>query len=143
MTTNDISNYARSFIGVPYCYGGNNPLTGFDCSALVVEILKAFGVLYFHEDLSANDLCLRLMKSYGPGTEIKEGSILFFGTGVKISHTGYALSDKLMIEAGGGDSGVLNLQTAAAKNAFVRIRPIAMRKDYVCCVSPKYVCIEP
>jgi cell wall-associated NlpC family hydrolase len=33
--------YAMSFIGVPYRWGGSNPITGFDCSGLVQEILKS------------------------------------------------------------------------------------------------------
>ena len=40
---NDIVNYAKSFLGVPYVFGGQSP-SGFDCSGLVQYVYKHFGI---------------------------------------------------------------------------------------------------
>ena len=39
----DIVNYARKFLGVPYIFGGTTP-NGFDCSGLVQYVYKHFGI---------------------------------------------------------------------------------------------------
>lgn len=140
MGINDISNYAKAFIGTPYIYGGNVPFLGMDCSALVSEVLKAFGILRFHEDLTAQELFFRLSKVWPPATG-EEGSILFFGIGGRVNHVAYQLSPALMLEAGGGDSSTLTQEIAAQRNAFIRIRPIVSRKDLLCAILPKYDCL--
>ncbi|MGM9973582.1 MAG: NlpC/P60 family protein [Clostridiaceae bacterium] len=40
---NNIVNYAYSFIGVPYVYGGTSP-SGFDCSGFTQYVYKHFGI---------------------------------------------------------------------------------------------------
>lgn len=130
MKASDAVKYAHSFIGIRYRWGGNNPISGFDCSGLCCEILKAFGILQYSQDLSAQDLAAFCLKAYGAG-EIKEGSILFFGKEKQVTHVGIAIDGKFMIESGGGDSTVVNQEMADIKNAFVRIRPISMMKGFV------------
>ena len=74
---------AKSFLGVPYKYGGNNK-TGFDCSGLVVVSFDKLGLkLPRNSSQQANE-----------GNEIKisevrKGDLLFFNTsGTSISHVG-------------------------------------------------------
>ena len=124
--------YAMRFIGTPYVYGGNNPVSGMDCSGFVCEILKAVSVIPGHKDFSARELYVMLQSTNGcrVSKSVKRGSILFFGKNINtISHIAIAINDKLMIESGGGDAGTISKEKAALCNAFVRIRPI--RSDLV------------
>ena len=40
----DIAKYAQQFIGTPYVWGGNSLTSGVDCSGLVSEVYKHFGL---------------------------------------------------------------------------------------------------
>lgn len=137
----NLTSYLNKFIGVKYKYGGSNPISGFDCSGLVLEGLKAVGYLPHACDLNSQALYDHLQK-IGNGVipiEVSEGCLVFFGKDKKsIDHVAYAISNTLIIEAGGGDSTTLTAEDAEAKNAFVRIRPIKYRKAYVGAMLPNY-----
>jgi len=51
--------YAFSFLGIPYSWGGDDPSEGFDCSGLIVEVLKGVGLLPLWIDLTADGLYRR------------------------------------------------------------------------------------
>ena len=60
-------------------------------------------------------------------SHIEPGDILLFSSnnGVSgINHTGIAIGNGAMIEAGGGDSSTTSDDQASKQNAFVRVRPI-------------------
>jgi len=40
----DVVSAARSFLGIPYLYGGTNPAVGLDCSGLVLNVCKKAGI---------------------------------------------------------------------------------------------------
>lgn len=40
----DIGEYAKKFLGLPYVWGGNSLKTGVDCSGLVQQVFKHFGI---------------------------------------------------------------------------------------------------
>jgi len=132
-----INNYANSFLGKPYIWGGDDPIKGVDCSGLVVELLKASGMLTNSEDLSSSGLYQRYeeYKVFSPAF----GTLSFYGSSIdSIKHVGFCVDKDLMIEAGGGDRTVKNQKDAIQKNAFVRIRPIKARSDFVAFVHPPY-----
>ncbi|MFC1535727.1 NlpC/P60 family protein, partial [Candidatus Neomarinimicrobiota bacterium] len=39
------SSIAFHFVGLPYLWGGDDAVAGYDCSGLVIEILKSVGLL--------------------------------------------------------------------------------------------------
>lgn len=129
---------AKLYIGRPYRWGGSNPLQGFDCSGLVIEVFKSLGVLGPSVDMTSQGLYL-WAKNGGRVGERRPGALAFFGKSKsQITHVAILLDEKLMIEAGGGDSRTTTLAAAEKTGACVRIRPIRSRKDLVDVVLPNY-----
>jgi len=125
--------YALAFLGIKYTYGGDDAIGGFDCSGLVSECLRAFGVIRYDQRFNAAQLLdlfkTRLKPIYTDGLYVP-GSVIFFGE-ITPTHVAIAISQNLMVEAGGGDSTTLNEAEDIKKNAFVRIRPINYRKNII------------
>jgi|GEM_PF-262608 len=78
----EICEYAKTFIGVPYVYGGSLPETGFDCSGFTKYVYAQFGIE------------IPRMQQYNAGTrvakeDLRPGDLVFFNTtGNTISHVG-------------------------------------------------------
>ena len=141
-----ITQYALSFVGVPYVYGGTfggrNTLvsTGFDCSGFTSEILRSAGLIRYFEELNSQEQFDRFKDRGIPDNKVEllrdDGHIvlelLFFGLSDKeIDHVAIGLDKHSMIEAGGGDHTTTFVELAAKRNAMVRIRPRLMRKDFL------------
>lgn len=126
--------YLQSLLLKPYYYGGSSPLIGLDCSGLVVEFLQAAGKMKHGDDATAQGLFHRYYVH--KNTDIpKFGDLSFYGKTIDaITHIGICLNSELMIEAGGGTSGTKSLEAAIQQNAFIKIRPIKYRKDFLCVV---------
>ena len=131
--------YAKCWLGVPYVWGGSNPMTGFDCSGFMQWVLQSVGVDP-QGDQTAQALHDILLKSGGiPLKNPQAGAICFYGkTPTAITHTSMCVSEHQIIEAGGGGSSTTSALEAAKHDACVRVRPIDGRKDLVEIVLPKY-----
>ena len=125
--------WAMAQLGTRYTWGGNNPLSGFDCSGFVLEGLRVAGVIG-KIDLTSESL-FRHLNGNDIGSNVTHTSpyqlfdVFFFGRGGRLSHVALGLNPTLLIEAGGGDSETDTLDESIEKNAFVRIRPIHTRGD--------------
>lgn len=120
---NQIIDYAKRFIGVPYNYKEN------DCSAFICEILKAFGVIPWNSNLNSRLLFEGLSKKYFY-SKLEPCSLLFFSKNGEISginHVSMAVDKNFMIEAGGGDSSTNETILDIRSGSFIRIRPISLR----------------
>lgn len=129
--------YAMSFTGVPYKWGGSNPIDGMDCSGFVQEVLKAGG-LDPSGDQTAQGLYDYFSKN-GSQNKYGAGALAFFGESVlKITHVAFCVDETHCLEAGGGNHLILTKQDAAAQNAFIRLRPLKYRKDLQAVIMPYY-----
>lgn len=128
---------AQNLLNLPYRWGGNNPLEGFDCSGLIIEILQSVGIFEKNKDTTAHGLSLLY-----PETDILTPGCLVFWDWNKdkrmdhvemiafIDDTGSIFT----IGATSGDSKTTNLTNAVMQNAYVKIRPLI--EGYCMAVNP-------
>lgn len=87
----DLGDYAKKFIGTPYVWGGNSLTKGVDCSGLVQQVFRHFGI----------ELPRTTYEQIGEGSPVgmkglKPGDLVFFDTA---SQSG---ADHVGIYLGGG-----------------------------------------
>ena len=123
-------------LNLPYIWGGDDGIKGFDCSGLAQELLAMLGLD------PAGDQTAQVLHDWFKSRS-KEGprdacTLVFYGKSVSsITHVAIMLDDQSMIEAGGGGSKTIDSNSAAAQNAYVRIRPFNRRTDIVAVLTPK------
>lgn len=135
---NTLKCYALGFVGLPYRWGGDDPIKGFDCSGMVIELLQSCGVLPRKFDTTAQGLYNKFStNTFEPDPEF--GTLVFYGKSTNsISHIGFCLDSFRIIEAGGGNSRTKNEEIASRQNAYIRIRPLYSRQDLVGFARPLY-----
>lgn len=126
--------YAWAMVGLPYRWGGDDPILGFDCSGLVIECLSAVGVLPHKYDATADVLFERWRDR--PADRPRPGCLAFWMKDGKAVHVELVVDEFFTIGASGGGSSTTSEEAAAAANAFVKMRPIGYR-------GPAYVIIDP
>ena len=130
---------AWSFLGRPYKWGGDDPMTGFDCSGFIIECLKAPGILPRKGDWTAQGLADRLGPPHLDIHALKiPGDLIFWNNsaGSKIIHVEMLVTSKCCIGAGGGGSRTRTVQDAIDQNAYIKVRPWATRKNVAGFVNP-------
>lgn len=129
-----ISEIAAKYIGVNYLWGGSDPMSGFDCSGLVLECLAGIGIT-FPTDMNAQALYNHFKTKEVVIAEAND--LVFYGASPhQITHVAIAINADQIIEAGGGGHKVIDLNAAKQRDAFVRVRPIHHRKDMQAIVKP-------
>ena len=135
-----LRDYIMRHVGLPYRWGGDDPVLGYDCSGFVQECLASVGL-----DPPGDQTAQALFNHFEQTAEWNRagcGTLLFFGESVtKITHVGIMVDAYRYAEAGGGGSKTTSLEAAAAQNAFLRLRHKSYRKDMVAMIRPRYVTI--
>lgn len=126
---------AFRFLGKPYVWGGDDSISGFDCSGFVIEILKSVGILPRDGDWTAEGLWNRFCDKQ---VDKPYNGCLVFWTNQegKIIHIEYAINEILCIGASGGGSKTKTLEDAIYQNAYIKIRPWASRKNVKGFIDP-------
>jgi len=123
---------AWGFLGIPYRWGGNDPMAGFDCSGFIVEVLKSTGHLPRGVDLTANGL---YQKFYLNGKQIADpygGCLVFWGDKVcgimtQAYHVEMCVDCFRSIGASGGGGSTVTVQDAIEADAYIKVRPFSSR----------------
>jgi len=127
--------YAEQFIGLPYIYGGDDPIEGFDCSGLVHEVLQAVGKEARNYDSTAQSLWANFVVE---GMTVKRPHagclVCYVNENSVASHVGIMIDSEHMIHAAGGRSTTRTRADAARQNAYVRMD----RYDYRDDLFPKF-----
>lgn len=98
-----ITSYARQFLGNPYVYGGNDLNTGVDCSGLVQQVLKTFGVIVPRTAQAQSEVGAWVEEEF-----IQVGDLVFFGTSISsITHVGIYLGNGEIIHASTPETGII------------------------------------
>lgn len=130
--------YALSLLGTPYFFGGDDPISGFDCSGLACELLRSTGVVPYNFRANAQGI-FDLFEKNSASNTVGLGTLAFYGEKYNaITHVAFCLDSDSMIESGGGDSHTTSAESAIQKNAFVKIRPIKYRRDFLLTLKPCY-----
>ena len=100
-TATDIANFAMSFVGYSYVWGGMSPSTGFDCSGLMYYVLTQYG---YSMNRVANDQMTQ-------GTAVSRdnlqvGDLVFFGYGSYANHVGMYIGNGNFVHASTPSTGV-------------------------------------
>jgi len=91
-------NIARTTIGVPYKWGGNNPQRGFDCSGLMSYVHKNALGLKIPRTAAQQRNNSRTINY----AQLQPGDMLFFKTGKKTNHVGIYIGNRKFIHAPSG-----------------------------------------
>ncbi|HUN70470.1 MAG TPA: C40 family peptidase [Burkholderiales bacterium] len=110
-------------LGLDYRYGGNSPVTGFDCSGLVAHVYReAWGIRLPHNTLAQSEAGIAVSLS-----ELQPGDLLFYDTLKRpYSHVGIYLGDGRFVHApkSGARVRVESLQSAYWSQRFSGARRI-------------------
>ena len=122
------------YVGLPYIWGGDDAIAGFDCSGFVQEPLKSTGKLPRKGDRNAEGIYL-YYKNLGKEVQSpRMGCLIFYAKNNKINHVEIYWKRGLTIGASGGGSATLTREDAIKHNAYIKVRP--MRKNVFAIVDP-------
>lgn len=86
---------ADKYIGVPYSWGGENSVTGFDCSGLTSSVYRESGIMLPRTSREQYKTGIFVLK-----TDLEKGDLVFFKTrGNAISHVGIYTGNSRFIHA--------------------------------------------
>ena len=100
-TAAEIANFALSFVGYPYVYGGSSPSTGFDCSGLMYYCLTQYGYSMNRVADDQMDQGVAVSRS-----ELQVGDLVFFGSGDYANHVGMYIGNGNFVHASTPTTGV-------------------------------------
>lgn len=134
---NKIQLWLLAQLNIPYRIGGDDPMSGYDCSGLAQEYLLSFGWWPFGKsDANAQQIFSFFSSKYGQSPRGVVGDLVFYGQSpAQVRHVGILFDEDSMVSEAGGDFGTKTLNDAVEKNAFSKMRPIHYRPDFIAVVG--------
>lgn len=120
-----IVDYAKSFLGVYYQWGGNYQESkghyGMDCSHFTYQVLKKFGLMSGYKVAADQQKwCTNISRG-----ELQKGDLVFYTWGgSRVCHVVMYIGNGQIIGANGGGPNTTTKGVAKNQNAFVKIQPI-------------------
>ncbi len=110
-----LADYAQSFAGYPYVYGGTSP-AGFDCSGFVQYVYAHFGY-----GIRRTATAQLQDGWYVSRDALQPGDIIYFGYGSTASHVGIYLGGGAFVHAANSGTGVIisNLSESWYANRYL------------------------
>ena len=119
--------YLWHWLGIQYSYGGNDPMEGWDCSGIDIEVLQSVGILPHKYDNTAHGLYLKYKDNFV--TTGYAGCLVFWFRSGKARHVMMMIDDFHVIGACGGGGDTKTTKDAIRDNAFIKMRPIGYAGD--------------
>ncbi len=117
----EIANYALTFVGYRYTWGGNSPATGFDCSGFVQYIFSQFG---YTTSRVANDVTSDGV--HVDPADIQPGDVLcFYSSSNYVGHVGIYIGNNTFVHAANSATGVV---TTSLSNNYYASRGYEIRR---------------
>ncbi len=117
----EIADYALTFVGTPYTWGGSSPATGFDCAGFVQYVFSQYG---YTTSRIANDI--RLDGEPVEPEDLQPGDILCFYSGSHyVGHVGIYVGDGTFVHAANSVSGVV---TTSLSSGYYATRGYEIRR---------------
>ena len=118
---NDVTLYAISLVGTPYRYGGNTPVSGFDCSGLI-------GYVYQSQAGVAAPRTVAALVNWGqvvPRDAVRTGDLVVFAPRGAATHAGIYVGEGRFVHAPstGGE-----VRLDALTSAYWSRQPSAFRR---------------
>jgi len=123
--------YLCRFLGqpIPYKYGGDDAIEGFDCSGLMMEVLQGVGYYPHKADKTAHGLYLEFKDKKPPNQILYAGCLVFWFKEGRARHVAMAIDDYHIVGAAGGGEETTTPELAAKHDAWIYMRPVGYRGD--------------
>lgn len=128
MDLNRLLEYAKTFEGVPYQWGGKGYPNdfGLDCSGYVSIILRKAGIVLPQKEMNSHMLYTWAREN---PKGIGLGCLAFFGKNDRANHVGWMIDDNCMLSAAGGGPDVTSVDIAKTRDACVQIQRISFYRS--------------
>jgi len=118
---NELVETAKSFLGLPYAWGGASPEQGFDCSGMTMAVYQLNGLNLPRSSLEQWQTGMSI-----PKDRLSRGDLVFFDTTLagKASHVGIYIGENTFIHAPGRNKKIRSdyLSNRYFRNRFVGAR---------------------
>ena len=99
----EIANFAKTFVGGRYIYGGTNPYIGADCSGFVKYILANAAGVSLPRTSSEQSTRGTTVAS---ADQLQPGDLIFYGSGRSVSHVAMYIGDGKIVHASSARTGI-------------------------------------